>query len=178
MTVPTRNAITRVYNFTNAPVYKKYKNFFFILLIISIFIALSLPFANFTVEVSKKFERIALGNLKKLPVVKLTQSVPVLHPRNSQCTHWDCFNIYRCGHTGHDRIAVYVYPLLKYVDAVGVPATELISEEYYSILNTVINSKYYTANPDEACVFIPSIDTLNQGRIRLNLTSWTLHHLP
>lgn len=60
----------------------------------------------------------------------------------------------------------------------GVPATEHLSKEYYHLLNTVIKSKYYTANPEEACIFIPSIDTLNQDRLRLNLTSRALSSLP
>ncbi|XP_028144510.1 exostosin-2 [Diabrotica virgifera virgifera] len=178
MTVPTKIAISKVYNFTQASIYKKYKNFFFVLLIISIFIALSVPLANFTSDVTKNYERIDFRNLKNLPLVKLTNSVSIVTPRNSQCTHWDCFNIYRCGHTGHDRIAVYVYPLRKYVDEHGVPATEHLSKEYYYLLNTVIKSKYYTANPEEACIFIPSIDTLNQDRLRLNLTSRALSSLP
>lgn len=178
MTVPTKIAISKVYNFTKSSLYKRYKNFFFVLLIISIFIALSVPLANLSSDVSKSYERIDFRNLKNLPLVKLTNSVSIVTPKNSQCTHWDCFNIYRCGHTGHDRIAVYVYPLRKYVDERGVPATEHLSKEYYHLLNTVIKSKYYTANPEEACIFIPSIDTLNQDRLRLNLTSRALSSLP
>ncbi|KAG5888524.1 hypothetical protein JTB14_009576 [Gonioctena quinquepunctata] len=178
MTVPARIAISKVYNFANGSLYKKYKNFFFVLLVISIFIALSVPLTNFAGDVSKTYERIDLTNLKNPPLVKLTNSASVLTPRNPLCTHWDCFNIYRCGHTGHDRIAVYVYPLRKYVDDGGVAATEHFSKEYFSLLNAVIKSKYYTANPAEACIFIPSIDTLNQDRVRLNLTSRALSSLP
>ncbi|XP_056637726.1 exostosin-2 [Diorhabda carinulata] len=178
MTVPTKIAISKVYNFTKTSIYNKYKNFFFVLLIVSIFIALSVPLANFTSDATKNYENIDFRNLQNLPLVKLTNGVTTVTPRNTQCTHWDCFNVYRCGHTGHDRIAVYVYPLKKYVDENGVPATEHLSKEYYYLLNSVIKSKYYTANPEEACVFIPSIDTLNQDRIRLNLTSTALSSLP
>lgn len=178
MTVPTRIAISKVYNFTNTSGYKKYKNFFFILLVICIFIALSVPFTNFASDVSKRFERIDFKNLKNLPEVKLSADYSETVSRNPSCTHWDCFNIYRCGHNGHDRIAVYVYPLVKYLDHDGVPATEPISKEFFSLLNAVIKSKYYTANPDEACIFIPSIDTLNQERIRHNVTSKVLKILP
>ncbi|CAH1986437.1 unnamed protein product [Acanthoscelides obtectus] len=177
MTVPTRITISKVYNFTKAPAYKKYKNFFFVLLVISVFIALSVPYTNYANDSWKKYEIVKFKNLKNLPEVSLRHSARVGSPRNPDCSHWDCFNIYRCGRTGHDRIAVYVYPLRKFVDTNGVPATEHLSKEYHSLLQSVVKSKYYTANPDEACIFIPSIDTLNQDRIRLNLTSRALYSL-
>lgn len=157
--------------------YTKYKNFFWILLILSIAIVLFLPFTNFTNDASRKFEKVQLRNLKNLDIVKLKSGVGVSEPRNPFCTYWSCFNIYRCGHTGHDRIAVYVYSPKKYVDSDGVSATEL-SKEYLTLLGAVINSKYYTANPEEACIFIPFIDTLNQERMRINITSKALHSLP
>ncbi|CAH1173727.1 unnamed protein product [Phaedon cochleariae] len=178
MSVSTKSAFSKVYSLTKASPYKKYRNFFFVLLLISIFIALLVPFTNFSSDVSKNFERIDFRNLKNLPLVKLTNSASVLAPKNPLCNHWDCFNIYRCGHTGHDRISVYVYPLRKYIDEDGIQASEQLSREYFSLLNTVINSKYYTANPEEACIFIPSIDTLNQDKIQLNLTSRALSSLP
>lgn len=180
MSVPTRLAIRKVYN--NLIKTANYKNFFFLILLCilaSIFCALLFTFTNFPGSTKNKYEKINVRNLHNLPEVKLnTKNGIILSGRNSKCTYWDCFNIYRCGRTGHDRISVYVYPLRKYIDDNGVPATENISKEYFSLLKTVINSKYYTANPHEACIFIPSIDTLNQDRIRLNLTSKALNSLP
>lgn len=157
--------------------YTKYRKFFCILLILSIVIVLFLPFTNFTSDSSRIYEKIQLRNLKNLEEVKVNYDTSFLAPKNSLCTYWSCFNIYRCGHTGHDRIAVYVYPPKKYVDGDGVPASEL-TKEYLTMLVAVVNSKYYTANPEEACIFIPFIDTLNQERIRTNITSKALHLLP
>ncbi|XP_018334859.1 exostosin-2, partial [Agrilus planipennis] len=116
-------------------------------------------------------------NIKNLPLVQI-RNHRVSHTLNSSCSHWDCFNIYRCGRTGHDRIAVYIYPLKKYVDANNVPLTETISREFYMILESILKSKYYTANPYEACLFVPSLDMLNQERLQLNLTSSVLSSLP
>lgn len=161
---------------------KQYRNFFvglFIVLIIAFLTAIWVQFWAITTEAYVHYEKIDLKNVKNLPLVQLQESdfqLPSTY--NSKCTYWDCFNIYRCGRTGHDRIAVYVYPLRKYVNENGLVATNGLSREFYTILHTIVNSKYYTTNPMEACIFVPSIDTLNQQRINLNLTSAALKSLP
>lgn len=178
MTIPTRITISKVYSNSNS--HKQCKNYFFfllfVILIVCVFIAISLPL-SLSSDGSNRYEKIILTNVYNLPEIRITKGVTATQTRNALCTHWDCFNIYKCGHTGHDRISVYVYPLMKFVDDNGVPATEHMSKEYHALLQAVINSKYYTANPQEACIFIPSIDTLNQDRLRLNLTSKALTSL-
>ncbi|XP_030759809.1 exostosin-2 [Sitophilus oryzae] len=176
MTLPPKVTISKIqHSFTSN---LKYKHFFLGLLFISTIIILSLPFINFSNDPLKHFEKINLNNVHKLVEVKLSLEEPSRSPRDLKCTHWDCFNIYNCGRTGHDRIAVYVYPLRKYVDANGVPVTESISKEYYQLLKAIVSSKYYTSNPEEACIYVPSIDTLNEERILLNFTSQALNQLP
>ncbi|XP_066150552.1 exostosin-2 [Euwallacea fornicatus] len=157
---------------------KKYKNFFLILLAVSVLIVLSLPFVNFSSNESKRFLKIDLNNVEHLPEVVLRLESNVGRQRNLKCTHWDCFNIYRCGHTGHDRITVYIYPFVKYIDGNGAEVVEGLSREYYSLIKGIVNSKYYTANPHEACLFVSSLDTLNDERMNLNLTSRALNQLP
>lgn len=157
--------------------YTKYRNFFWILLLLSIAIVLFLPFTNFTSDASKKYEKIQLGNLMNLEEVKLNPEINFEGQRNTLCTFWSCFNIYKCGHTGHDRIAVYVYPPKKYVNSAGVPAS-ILSKEYVMLVKAIIDSKYYTANPEEACILIPFIDTLNQETLKTNITSKALQSLP
>lgn len=177
MTIHTKITISKVYNYThNTSLYRNFFFLVFIVLIVTTFTVLPRLRINIGDE-SSNFKKITLTNIRNLPKFRLISSSALL-PRNPECTHWDCFNIYRCGRTGHDRIAVYVYPVKKYVDQEGFPATELMSKEYLSLLQAVVNSKYYTANPHEACIFIPSIDTLNQERLRLNLTSKALSSLP
>ncbi|KAF5277438.1 hypothetical protein FQA39_LY06251 [Lamprigera yunnana] len=124
------------------------------------------------------YDKLQLRNILHLQEVQVLDNSLSAKPHNSKCTYWDCFNIYRCGRTGHDRISVYVYPLKKYVNMKGVPAASLVSKEFYMILESIINSKYYTANPQEACLFVPSIDTLNQDRVQANVTSRALQSLP
>ncbi|XP_050441609.1 exostosin-2 isoform X2 [Adelges cooleyi] len=106
-------------------------------------------------------------------------------PRNSpvfqtvaHCSFHDCFNIYRCGHKLNGDFKVYIYPASKYVDSDGIPVGGKMSREYYSILSAIVNSHYYTDHPEEACVFVSSIDTLNQNRFRVKETSQALAMLP
>lgn len=157
-----------------------FKHFFialFIILLLSIITAFVVQNWSFNNDRYETYEKLQLKNILNLPEVKLLDDAPSSRPHNSKCTYWDCFNIYRCGRTGHDRIAIYVYPLKKYVNSKGIPSVDIMSKEYYMILQSVIESKYYTANPHEACLFIPSIDTLNYERIRANLTSKALESL-
>lgn len=52
-----------------------------------------------------------------------------------------------------------------------------LTKEFYTILNTIKNSPYYTNNPAKACIFVPSIDTLNQNRFDVNLVGKALASL-
>ncbi|XP_047990302.1 exostosin-2 [Leguminivora glycinivorella] len=99
-------------------------------------------------------------NLDRSVVVKLGQDAATAQPRDANCTYWECFNVYRCGRGGHNKITIYIYPRTDFHTPEG-PISKF-SREFYVILDTIRHSKYYTANPEEACLLIPSIDTLNQ----------------
>lgn len=80
--------------------------------------------------------------------------------------------------TGTNRIQVYVYPIQKFVDEQGIPIGGMMSKEMYSILEAIVESHYYTPDPTQACILVPSIDTLNQNRFRPKQTSQALKSLP
>ncbi|KAL3277943.1 hypothetical protein HHI36_013284 [Cryptolaemus montrouzieri] len=164
------------YNYTNLAVYKTFFIILFIVLVISTLSAFTIYFTGLSKDENIHFRRIEL-NVHKAPQVEVASSI-ILKKRNVNCTHWDCFNIYKCGHTGHDRITVYVYPIKKYVSRDGIPAAPLFSKEYFDLIKAILNSKYYTVNPNEACIFVSTIDTLNQDKININVTSAALHSLP
>lgn len=181
MTISARSTAYTKLSSNSHPI-NYYKNFFFalfLILLVSIITFLSVQIWAYTNEITSKHHSVQLKNLRNLPKVELKWTETQLQtPYNRQCNFWDCFDIYLCGRTRHDRIAVYVYPLRTYVDENGSTATGTMSKQYYTILDTVIKSKYYTANPEEACLFLPSIDTLNQETINLNVTSAALASLP
>lgn len=133
---------------------------------------------SFTLETKNRFEKISLKNLRSLPEVVIDDKVLLASPRQTKCSYWNCFNVYNCGQNGNDRISVYVYPLRKYVDTRGMSATDTISQEFYAVLKTIVESKYYTPDPTKACLFVPSIDTLSQIRFKPNITSQAFNTLP
>lgn len=106
----------------------------------------------------------------------LDKDADIAKPRDPTCSYWDCFNVYRCG--SQQRMLVYVYPNVRdFVDQNGNKADKF-TKEFYVILQTIIKSRYYTTNPNEACIFIPSIDTLSQANINVELVSKALAALP
>lgn len=107
----------------------------------------------------------------------ITKDSPIVST-NSHCTFYNCFNIHRCSHRSDGDFKVYVYPMARHIDMDGIPIGAKMSKEYHYILDTILKSQYYTQNPDEACVFVPSIDTLNQNRFRVKETSQALALLP
>ncbi|KAK8379154.1 hypothetical protein O3P69_019178 [Scylla paramamosain] len=98
-------------------------------------------------------------------------------PSRHNCHYYNCFNVYRCGRNGNQRLSVYVYPLARYVDEEHV-AIKPMSREFFEVLDTVLNSEYHTANPEEACVLVPPIDTLNENSLRRDKIGQALSMLP
>lgn len=122
-----------------------------------------------------KIKRITL-DLSDIPETVLLEDAELARARNGNCSYWDCFNVYRCGHRDQDRLTIYVYPLHNYVDTNGLSAFTL-TKEFYSILKAITESQYYTPNPNEACIFVPTIDTLNQNLVQPNLVAKALASL-
>nr|CAH7726377.1 unnamed protein product [Callosobruchus chinensis] len=68
------------------------------------------------------------------------------------CRMETCFDFSRCKRD----FKVYVYPQ----EDSSVP-----SPSYLKLLNVLLESRYYTADPREACIFVLSIDTLDRDRL-------------
>ncbi|KAG5322625.1 EXT2 protein, partial [Pseudoatta argentina] len=120
---------------------------------------------------------ITLNDINTLPIQTLPVDSSTTDATNSSCTYFTCFNVYRCGSQGN-KLLVYVYPLKIYLDSMGRSITGQMTKEFYQVVSAIISSKFYTPNPYEACIFIPSIDTLNQNRLRLQEVSQALRTLP
>lgn len=67
--------------------------------------------------------------------------------------------------------------MARYVDEEHV-AIRPMSKEFYEIIDTILNSEYYTSDPDEACILIPPIDTLNENNLRKEEIAKALAMLP
>ncbi|XP_046616513.1 exostosin-2 [Neodiprion virginianus] len=158
----------------------RYRNFFltfFVLLSLSVTIILTSYLSSLGKTVKRsKYTALTLDNVNSLVVKQIAINSPSANPTNASCNYFNCFNIYRCGNQGN-KLLVYVYPLKNYVDPANVPVTNQISKEFYLILQAIAGSSFYTSDPFEACLFIPSIDTLNQNRLRVKEVSQALKSL-
>ncbi|XP_054271182.1 exostosin-2 [Macrosteles quadrilineatus] len=166
-------------------VVERYRHFFIIVLFVIILSFVFIIFALLNIfskslysNSNTKLEQISFDNLQHIPEIVLTKRPLISGSRNYRCSYYDCFNVYRCGRKGADQISVYVYPFRKYVDESGSSVGPQMSKEYFTILKTIVKSKYYTPDPEEACILVPSIDTLNQNRLRLKEISQALGLLP
>ena len=125
---------------------------------------------------------IQLGSLYsgQTRTVVIPGGSPVTRPSQHNCTYHSCFDVYRCGYTGFDgppQISVYVYPPARYVDEAGAPHELPISQEFASILQTIVDSRFYTPDASSACLLVPSIDLLNQNTVRPHVASQILASL-
>ncbi|XP_041273306.1 exostosin-like 1 isoform X2 [Onychostruthus taczanowskii] len=73
--------------------------------------------------------------------------------RSSSCRMETCFDLSRCERNG---FKVFTYPQER-----GQP----VSETYSKILSSIERSRYHTPRPEEACLFILGIDTLDRDRL-------------
>ncbi|NXL89308.1 EXT1C protein, partial [Alectura lathami] len=71
----------------------------------------------------------------------------------SRCRMETCFDFSRCEKHG---FKVFTYPRER-----GEP----VSESYGKILASIERSRYYTPRPEEACLFVLGIDTLDRDRL-------------
>lgn len=112
--------------------------------------------------------------IENAPEVEILSSTPIAQSRNRDCNFFTCFDVFKCG----NQLSVYIYPIKRYIDDKGVPISVPFSSEYTEIIETIKNSPYYVSDPKKACVFVPSIDLLNQNNVRLKETSQVLSSLP
>lgn len=81
--------------------------------------------------------------------------------RKRPCRMETCFDYSKCNDV-HQQFLVYVYPQ-DTVPALGnMPP---ISLNYQKILSAITESRYYTSDPERACLFVLAIDTLDRDSL-------------
>ncbi|KAK7476210.1 hypothetical protein BaRGS_00032564 [Batillaria attramentaria] len=111
-------------------------------------------------------------------VVHITRNSKNATERNVSCTFHTCMNVYHCGYNDETKISVYVYPIKEYVDENGKPVVTHMSREFAQILQAIVDSPFYSSNPETACVFVPSVDLLNQNNVFTKEMGKVLASLP
>uniref|UniRef100_A0A804HKG2 Exostosin-2 n=1 Tax=Homo sapiens TaxID=9606 RepID=A0A804HKG2_HUMAN len=116
-------------------------------------------------------------SIRDVPVVRLPADSPIPERGDLSCRMHTCFDVYRCGFNPKNKIKVYIYALKKYVDDFGVSVSNTISREYNELLMAISDSDYYTDDINRACLFVPSIDVLNQNTLRIKETAQAMAQL-
>lgn len=154
--------------------FEREQTFYWIAICVAIWIAIIYALVLITsFSNSNEFnQRISL-DLSAVEVQQIQSDAELTRAHNGNCSFWDCFNVYRCG----EKLSVYVYPLVDFVED-GQSTLSVLSKEFFEILKIIIESPYYTSNPNDACILVPSIDMLNLKRVDLGLVAKALATLP
>lgn len=80
----------------------------------------------------------------------------------NECTMETCFDFTKC----YDDFLVYVYPSEP---ANSLGTTPPVSANYQKILTAIVESRYYTSDPEKACLFVLAIDTLDRDSLSEDL---------
>ncbi|NXK51975.1 EXT1C protein, partial [Chauna torquata] len=88
-----------------------------------------------------------------LPSPRARRAAQLSVYKGSRCRMETCFDFSRCEKHG---FKVFAYPREQ-----GEP----VSESYGKILASIERSRYYTPRPEEACLFVLSIDTLDRDHL-------------
>ncbi|KAM9302316.1 exostosin-2 [Gastrophryne carolinensis] len=117
-------------------------------------------------------------SVHNFPAVRLPEDSPLPERGDLSCRMHTCFDVYRCGYNPKNKIKVYIYPLKKYTDEGGRSVGGTVSQEYSQLLTAISESEFYTEDVNRACLFLPSIDVLNQNNLRIKETAQALAQLP
>ena len=115
-------------------------------------------------EVSRLLSHIE-NSRSTIYIEESNQNAKVSNKGYKKFTHFDCFDIYRCG-VHHQKLLVHVPEPKEFLDRDGNPIAPL-TQDFVSILEAIAGSQYYTEDYNEACVFIPAVDLLNQRNIKV-----------
>ena len=126
------------------------------------------------------FVRDLPAELQTRTRVYLRANTPIPEARDLNCTfhNYSCTEVHHCGYDDSTTISVYIYPIQQYYDEKGNDITPPMSREFEEILRVIAKSPYYSNNPETACVFLPSIDLLNQNFINPENVGKILASLP
>ncbi|CAM9463256.1 unnamed protein product [Lampetra fluviatilis] len=117
-------------------------------------------------------------DINDVPVIGLGDYSPIPERGDLSCRMHTCFDVYRCGHNARNKIRVYIYPLVRYVDERDATVAHVISREFNDMLAAVSESEFYTDEPNRACLLLPSLDFLSQDRLKVREMAQVLAQLP
>lgn len=112
---------------------------------------MTLPSYFSSVEYLHMLEKESTINLKRRTADRTSRA------NYNMCRMETCFDFSRC----RGEFKVYVYPQEVSEDNLS----PLPSPSYQKLLNVLEESRYYTPDPAQACLFVLSLDTLDRDRL-------------
>lgn len=79
---------------------------------------------------------------------------------NQKCRMETCFDFSKC----HNDFKVYVYPTSDEHGEVPL----IPSPAYQKVLDVILESRYYTSDPNQACLYVLAIDTLDRDSLSVD----------
>lgn len=123
-------------------------------------------FLIFCLSVSIYFCNLSLINELKSRIVRRNSATTTINRLNAvdsaACTLETCFDMTRCaGHDSRSRppgLKIYIYPQPK----------QIVTKIYTQIIDYLNSSTYVTSDPNEACLFVAALDTLDRDKLSGN----------
>lgn len=104
------------------------------------------------------------NNIYQAPVVDIPAfggETPKQNNGQRPCRMDTCFDYTKC-YEANQQLLVYVYPIDTVNTMANTPPTSL---NYQKILSAITESRYYTPDPERACLFVLGIDTLDRDSL-------------
>ncbi|XP_055335546.1 exostosin-2-like [Paramacrobiotus metropolitanus] len=83
----------------------------------------------------------------------------VVVPTKHDCSHFSCFDVYRCNALNDYRSLVFFYPDTQFYHR-GKPLNSEASSSFHAFRSIVKKSVFNTESQSDACIFIPPVDFL------------------
>ena len=102
---------------------------------------------------------------KILPVKKIRGNDKDNVKTQRNCRFNSCFNLFRCHIDKGWRIKVYVYPETVFVTDDNERIFPEATKEFKEVLSAIYESKFWTNDSTEACIFVPNVDILSEKSV-------------
>jgi len=94
------------------------------------------------------------------------------------CLYHTCFDVYKCGGL-HKKILVHISKPKRIFEGSPQPKeVSIFTKDYVDILEAITESGFYTEDPEEACIFVPPFNLLNEAILDPISSSKALEKMP
>lgn len=100
----------------------------------------------------------------------------------SDCDRYRCFNPFQCEINESKQLLFYIYPPITFLDSdrnVLYDSKSMTSYEFWKTLQSLLSRSHrITSKPEQACIFVPSIDLVWLSQANISLLHGIYDNLP